>query len=196
MSDTLTGPASAEQTIQKSRFLVRAWPIIDSADALALVEQCARDEASHHCWAYRFGDQYRWSDANEPAGSAGRPILQAIDGQGFDRVLAVVTRWFGGIKLGVGGLVRAYGGCAADCLRNAPRQPLIATQRLAVAVPFASESALRQLLHELDGRLSADAYAADGYTAVIELPATNADALTQRLRDLTRGQASLRRLPT
>ena len=76
--------------------------------------------ATHNCWAYRIGSEYRFSDDGEPAGTAGRPILAAIDGQGCDQVVVVVTRWYGGIKLGAGGLVRAYGGCAAECLRAAP----------------------------------------------------------------------------
>src|SRR3546814_18000784 len=76
-------------------------------------------DATHNCWAWRIGDDYRSNDDGEPAGTAGRPILAAIDGQGMDRVVVVVTRWFGGIKLGAGGLVRAYGGTAAECLRRA-----------------------------------------------------------------------------
>jgi putative IMPACT (imprinted ancient) family translation regulator len=76
---------------------------------------------------------YRSSDDGEPAGTAGRPILAAIDGQGFDRVMVVVTRWFGGIKLGAGGLVRAYGGAAAECLRTAPRVPLVGMRTLVLA---------------------------------------------------------------
>lgn len=67
-------------------------------------------QATHNCWAYKVGAQYRFSDDGEPAGTAGRPILSAIEAQHLDRVMVVVTRYFGGIKLGVGGLVRAYGG--------------------------------------------------------------------------------------
>jgi len=64
-------------------------------------------DATHNCWAWRYGTHSRSSDDGEPAGTAGRPILAAIDGQGLDRLLVVVTRWYGGIKLGAGGLVRA-----------------------------------------------------------------------------------------
>ncbi|UUE98505.1 YigZ family protein [Xanthomonas hortorum pv. pelargonii] len=71
------------------------------------------------------GREYRSSDDGEPSGTAGRPILAAIDGQGYDRVVVVVTRWYGGIKLGAGGLMRAYGGTAAECLRMATRRPLM-----------------------------------------------------------------------
>jgi putative IMPACT (imprinted ancient) family translation regulator len=125
MSDTLAAPASHAIEVKHSRFLAQAAPVQTSAQALAFLEEIARTPATHHCWAWRIGGDYRSSDDGEPAGTAGRPILAAIDGQGFDRVMVVVTRWYGGVKLGAGGLVRAYGGAAAECLRAAPRQALV-----------------------------------------------------------------------
>ena len=74
-------------------------------------------DATHHCWAYRIGPAYRFGDDGEPGGTAGAPILRAIEGQGVDRVMVVVVRFYGGVKLGTGGLARAYGGTAAECLR-------------------------------------------------------------------------------
>ena len=108
----------------------------DPTAALAFLAQVADPDATHNCWAYRIGGEYRSSDDGEPAGTAGRPILAAIDGQGFDQVMVVVTRWYGGIKLGAGGLVRAYGGAAAECLRTAPRQPLVAMATLELQAGF------------------------------------------------------------
>lgn len=191
MIDTLAGPVSFEEVIQKSRFLARAWPIQSIDEALAHVGECARVDASHHCWAYRLELNYRFHDANEPAGTAGRPILQAIDGQGFDRIVVVVTRWFGGIKLGAGGLVRAYGGCAAECLRRADRRAVIEYQRLQLSVPFACENSLRLLIHECAGRLQNEQYAASGLQAHLELPLDQVERFSTRLRDLSRGQAQL-----
>lgn len=195
MSQTLAGPAEFEEVIERSRFLARAWPIEDADAALALVAGCTREVASHHCWAYRHGQQYRFHDANEPAGTAGRPILQAIDGQGCDRVLVVVTRWFGGIKLGAGGLVRAYGGAAAECLRRAPKRALIATSGLRVRVAFAAESALRLLLAEFAGEISGERYDADGLACHVTLPSTSVAAFSLRLRDASRGGATIERDP-
>ena len=94
-AQTLAAPARLEQVIRHSRFLAEAEPVEQLA---RLDEQLARlcaSEASHHCWAWRYGDSYRSFDDGEPGGTAGRPILAAIDGQGLDRVLVVVTRWFG-----------------------------------------------------------------------------------------------------
>lgn len=191
MSATLTAAAVFEEHIQKSRFLARAWPIDSIESAMTHVAECEREEASHHCYAYRIGQQYRFHDANEPAGTAGRPILQAIDGQGMDRVLVVVTRWFGGIKLGAGGLVRAYGGAAAECLRRAPRRELVAMHGLPVSAAFAFENALRQIVVEFHGQIVDERYDASGFACMIVLPASDSARCAQRLRDASRGQASI-----
>jgi len=194
MKETLAGPASFEEMLQKSRFLARAWPITSVAAAHEQIALCTLEDASHHCWAYRFGDQYRWADAGEPSGSAGRPILQAIDGQAVSQCLVVVTRWFGGIKLGVGGLVRAYGGCAAECLRLSVRRPLVDLCRIRIEVSFAHESLLRQALSDLHGQIVEDQYGDDGFACVVELPAVNQPALMLRLTDATRGRARMQTL--
>ena len=86
MSHTLAAPASHAIEVKHSRFLAQAAPVDTPADALAFIESVARTPATHHCWAYRIGADYRSADDGEPAGTAGRPLLAAIDGQGFDRV--------------------------------------------------------------------------------------------------------------
>lgn len=83
--------------------------------------QSSDPTASHSCWAYVVGDQYRCSDDGEPSGTAGKPMLSAIQSEGLDQVCVLVVRFFGGTKLGAGGLVRAYGGAARQCLQEAPR---------------------------------------------------------------------------
>src|SRR5690606_40120786 len=123
-----------------------AAPVASPEAALAFVAEVADPGATHNCWAYRIGGLYRSSDDGEPAGTAGRPILAAIDGQGLDEVVVVVTRWYGGIKLGAGGLVRAYGGCAAECLRTAPRRTLIEYVHLRLAYPFEHTGAVHAAL--------------------------------------------------
>jgi len=189
VSATLAEPASFAESIQKSRFLARAWPVESTESALAHIAQCKREEASHHAFGYRIGQSYRFDDASEPAGTAGRTILQAIDGQGLDQVVVVVSRWFGGIKLGAGGLMRAYGGAAAECLRRAQRRELILMQRLSIALPFAFESALRLIVHDYAGHISNEAYDESGFSCSIELPLAQVALCTQRLRDSSRGQA-------
>ena len=120
MSDArfvLAVPASLRQEIRKSIFVANAANVGSPDAALAFVAAVTDRTATHNCWAYRIGQQYRFNDDGEPGGTAGRPILQAIDAQQMDDTVVVVTRWYGGIKLGAGGLARAYGGCAAECLR-------------------------------------------------------------------------------
>ena len=134
MSDTLStlvAPCRYREEIKKSRFLAIAGPVASSEQALAFLGDVADPDATHNCWAFRIGQDYRFNDDGEPGGTAGRPILQAIEGQGVDAVMVVVTRWYGGIKPGAGGLVRAYGGTAPECLRRAARVPIAPLARLA-----------------------------------------------------------------
>ncbi|WCJ31972.1 Ribosomal protein S5 domain 2-like superfamily protein [Euphorbia peplus] len=117
---TIKERVSFEKEIKKSKFIAIAGPISDEQSAFSFLSQVKESRATHNCWAYKVGDQFRSNDDGEPSGTAGKPILSAIESSGIDRVMVVVIRYFGGIKLGTGGLVRAYGGVASECLRNAP----------------------------------------------------------------------------
>jgi putative IMPACT (imprinted ancient) family translation regulator len=134
----------------------------------------------------RVGQDYRSSDDGEPAGTAGRPILAAIDGQGFDRVAVVVTRWYGGIKLGAGGLVRAYGGAAAECLRTAPRVALVETRELELQAGFDDLGAVHAALAAHAAERLHERFDADGVRIRLRLRADAIVALQARLRDATR----------
>lgn len=123
---TLINVETARQEIKKSRFVAVAGAVSSEAEAKAFIASHSDPSANHNCWAWRIGQNYRFNDDGEPSGTAGKPILQAIDGQSLDAVAVVVTRWFGGVLLGSGGLIRAYGGTAAQCLREAETEPLIA----------------------------------------------------------------------
>ncbi len=186
MPDTLATVVSHSLEIKHSRFIAHAAPIDDAAAALAFLQQVAVADATHNCWAYRHGSEYRSSDDGEPAGTAGRPILAAIDGQGFDRVVVVVVRWYGGIKLGAGGLVRAYGGTAAECLRVAPRLPLVALATLRLQAGFDDIGALHAALAAHGAEKQAETFTASGVEMQLQLPADQADPLKNRLRDATR----------
>lgn len=191
--DTLAGPAELAQETRKSHFLARAERVVSPTDAITFVARISDPQATHNCWAYRIGFHYRFSDDGEPGGTAGRPILQAIESQGFDRVVVVVTRWYGGTKLGAGGLARAYGGCAAECLRTAARMPLIETIEVEFALPFAAVMVLNSRLHEFAAEKREERFGADGAELVLALPPSRVEALGMLLADLTRGRAVLRR---
>ena len=187
--ETLAGPAEALLEVKKSRHLARGEAVETPEEALAFIARVTVPEATHNCWAWRIGQSYRFSDDGEPAGTAGKPILAAIDGQGLDGVVVVVTRWFGGVKLGAGGLVRAYGGAAAEALRTAPRRPVIPTEIIEVQVGFAHVQALHAALAAVGAVKRAEHFDAEGPRVEIELPADAVEALASRLRDATRGLA-------
>lgn len=191
MPDTLATPVSHSLEIKHSRFIAHAAPIQHAAAALEFLQQVAVADATHNCWAYRYGNDYRSSDDGEPSGTAGRPILAAIDGQGFDRVMVVVTRWYGGIKLGAGGLVRAYGGTAAECLRVAPRLPLIAMAELDVHAGFEDLGPLHAAVAAHLAEKVGEAFTADGVNLHLRLPADQVEPLKNRLRDATRDRVRI-----
>jgi putative IMPACT (imprinted ancient) family translation regulator len=188
---TLAGPARFELEAKKSRFLAQAVPVASAAAAMEWIRAGSDPAATHNCWAYRLGAEYRSSDDGEPGGSAGRPILAAIDGQGMDRVAVRVTRWYGGTNLGVGGLVRAYGGAAAECLRTAARVPIVAMVEAELQCDFALAGAVHALLAAHSAEKLAESFAPDGLRLRLRLPATSLQVLADRLRDLSRGTARL-----
>ncbi|HEX4853810.1 YigZ family protein [Arenimonas sp.] len=195
-AQTLQGPASFTLEARKSRFIAQAAPVDTPEQALAWLRQIADPQATHNCWAYRIGATYRSSDDGEPGGSAGRPILAAIEGQGVDQVMVVVTRWYGGTNLGVGGLVRAYGGAAAECLRTAPRRPLVDWCEAEVEAGFALAGPLHGLLDAVGAGKLGETFDEHGLHLRLRVPASSFDDLADRLRDLSRGAARLRRLET
>jgi len=188
MPDTLAAPVMHELEIKHSRFLAQAVPVQSAAQALAFVQSACIADATHNCWAYRCAETYRSSDAGEPAGTAGRPILAAIDGQGYDQVIVLVSRWFGGIKLGAGGLVRAYGGAAAQCLRLGQRTPLISVQRLHLTCPFSQLGHLHTQLALHQAVKLDEHFNEHGVCLHVECPASHVQMLKTRLADVTAGQ--------
>jgi len=188
MPDTLASPAEYVLEVKHSRFLAQAVPITTAHEALAFVQSAVMTDATHNCWAYRCAEDYRSSDAGEPAGTAGRPILAAIDGQGYDQVVVLVSRWFGGIKLGAGGLVRAYGGAAAQCLRLGQRKPLITLQRLHLTCPFNQLGSLHTQLSLHQATKLDEHFDEHGVRLHVECPTNQVQMLKTRLRDLSAGQ--------
>lgn len=188
MSDTLAGPASHLVEIKHSRFLAQAAPAATPEAALAALAAAGDPSATHNCWAYRIGTDYRSSDDGEPSGTAGRPILAAIDAQGFDQVAVVVTRWYGGVKLGAGGLARAYGGAAAECLRLAPRLALIELCDLSLEIAFDDLGHVHAAIDANAAEKLEETFSACGVRIGLRLPARRADALKTQLRDATRNR--------
>ncbi|XVF15287.1 hypothetical protein REPUB_Repub09cG0138000 [Reevesia pubescens] len=150
---TIKETVTFEKEIKKSKFIAIAGPISNEQSAHSFLNQVKDPRATHNCWAYKVGDQYRSNDDGEPSGTAGKPIQSAIGSSGLDRVMVVVIRYFGGIKLGTGGLVRAYGGVASECLRNAPTSLVKSKVPMGVEVPF---NLLGVLYHQLQSLQAED----------------------------------------
>lgn len=147
-------------------------------------------DASHLCWAYKIGQQYRFSDGGEPGGTAGQPILRAIEGQGLDHVVVGVIRYFGGTKLGAGGLIRAYGGVAAEALRTAEKREETPRETLTVKVSFEHLGILYRLLDNHAAQDRAEDYHESGVKVSFTLPKADIERFRAALRDATRGKSA------
>lgn len=187
---TLERVETFEQDIKKSRFLAVAGPVAGEQAAKDFIAAHSDPAANHNCWAWRFGQNYRFNDDGEPSGTAGKPILQALDGQSLDNVAVVVTRWFGGILLGSGGLVRAYGGTAAACLRAAAKLPVIVTIEATIVCGFADLAMVQARLSAASGvRITAETFSATGAELSVTIPEVEAEAIVRMVTDLTSGRA-------
>lgn len=145
---TLAAPVHSELIIKKSRFIGCVQPMADRAAAQkAVAELWAQHPGARHvCWALLAGGQSAAVDDGEPSGTAGRPMLDVLRHQDLEGVLATVVRYFGGVKLGAGGLVRAYTDAVAQALLQAEKVPIVRLATLRCVVPYALEGLLRREL--------------------------------------------------
>jgi thymidylate synthase len=192
---TLAGPCEFREEIRKSRFITLAAPIASAADAQAFIERNSDLNATHNCWAWKLGAQYRSNDDGEPGGTAGRPILAAIEAQDFDQVAVLVIRWYGGIQLGTGGLARAYGGGANKCLQQAERLPLINRLRLELECSFSELALVKLRVAEHSGLVESEIFAANGVQMSIAVGPSQVDLLQRQLADLSKGRIVLNASP-
>jgi len=151
---TLAEPAEFRQKIERSEFLGVAFPVATDEsffEELTRIEKRFFD-ATHHCWAFRLftDERARSSDAGEPSGSAGKPILAAIEGAALHDAGVVVVRWYGGVKLGTGGLSRAYRETAAETLRGATLVDRYVYERIRVVASFDAIGNIYRLVHPPD----------------------------------------------
>ena len=181
--------ATFEQIVKKSRFLATAGPVTDEKAARDFL--AAREFAGPNqiCGAWRAGRAPRLSEGGNPGGPAGKPILQAIDGQSLDNVAVVVTRWFGGVLLGTGGLGRVYGGTAASCLRAAKRVELVNRRELAMRVGFSDLALVKARLAAAEGvAVQSETFLADGAEITVAVPEAAFDEGVARLAGAASGR--------
>jgi len=189
MPQTLRAPAHSELIIKKSRFIGCVQPMADRASAQAVVDALWREHpgAAHVCWALLAGGQSAAVDDGEPSGTAGRPMLDVLRHQDLEGVLATVVRYFGGVKLGAGGLVRAYTDAVAQALLTAEKVTLQRMQSLRCAVPYALEGLVRR---EIDAA-GAELLQVEHGSLVqfdLSLPQSQAEGFVSRLNESGQGR--------
>jgi len=188
---TLATPVSSDLVIRKSRFIACVQPIADRDAAQAVVAslRAVHPGAAHVCWAMLAGGQSAAVDDGEPGGTAGRPMLEVLRHQDLDGVLATVVRYFGGIKLGAGGLLRAYTDAVAQALRDAAKVPLLRMQDLRCEVAYELEGVVRR-----EAALAGVTLLAVEHSSTVRfrlrLPQAQAMSFRSRLDDLTQGRVT------
>lgn len=186
----------AELVIERSRFICTLAPAPSSEQAQSFIRdiQHAYPDATHNCWAFLVGqpgstDRIGLSDDGEPHGTAGRPMLTVLQHSGLGDIAAVVTRYYGGTKLGTGGLVKAYGGAVQHALDGLPRGEHVERVDVHMRLGYSAVSAAQLLFPTLDVEVVAEEFGAD-VRFHCRCPEEHEAALRQGLMDITRGQVT------
>lgn len=191
MSFTLATETTFEEDVKKSRFQAISAPIENEQQVKAFLEKHLDLSTTHQCWAWKIGHNVRFNDDGEPSGTAGRPILATIEGNDLTNVIVLVNRWYGGIKLGTGGLVRAYGGCAGQCLLLAEKIELIEKKKIYFQCQFNEWSIFQYELSSQQIEYT-EQYTADGVQVEALLQIHQIEPLTLKIQDVTRGREQLK----
>lgn len=186
---------TVELEVKRSRFVADISPAPTRTDALAFIEyiKAAHPDARHHCWAYIAGHpqssiERSSSDDGEPQGTAGKPMLNVLQYKNIGEIVVVISRYFGGIKLGSGGLVRAYSSAVQLGVDKLPLTFRIPMRMAVLHIPFALESPVRRLLHQMDISIRQVNYH-DQAIFTLELPCGDEESLSQSLIHHTNGAA-------
>ncbi|MDV2440837.1 YigZ family protein [Acinetobacter gerneri] len=190
MPYTIAETVTYEEEIKKSRFQAIA-AVVDSEQAIKdFLLQYKDITTTHQCWAWKLGNQVRFNDDGEPSGTAGRPILATIEGNELTNVIVLVNRWYGGIKLGTGGLVRAYGGTAGQCLLLAEKIELIEKKEVQFSCQFNEWPIFQYELSQQQIEYTEE-YTANGVDVVARLQVDQIESLKIKIQDVTRGRQVL-----
>lgn len=185
---TIAARVEFEEEIKKSRFQAIAVPVENEQDVKAFLEAQKDPSTTHQCWAWKIGLNVRFNDDGEPSGTAGRPILATIEGNQLANVLVLVNRWYGGIKLGTGGLVRAYGGCAGQSLLLAEKIELIEKKRIQFSCQFNEWAIFQYELNQHKIEYT-ETYTAEGVDVEAQVQLHQIDILASKIQDVSRGRS-------
>ena len=187
--------AESEFTEKRSRFITHLYKVETEAEARARIEEMKKKyyDARHNCWCYLLqeGGVVRYSDDGEPQGTAGIPMLEVFRRAGVTNAVCVVTRYFGGVLLGTGGLLRAYTAAAADALSDAGISEVRRWLACEVSTPYALYEPVRAAVAALGGVVQETQYAA-AVTVCALLPEEAGEAFAAQVRDLTAGRCAVR----
>lgn len=191
MSFTIASLVSFEEEIKKSRFQAFATPVESEQDVTDFLEVYRDTTTTHQCWAWKIGHNVRFNDDGEPSGTAGRPILATIEGNELTNVLVLVNRWYGGIKLGTGGLVRAYGGCAGQSLILAEKIELIEKKKVSFRCNFSEWAIFQYELNQQQIDYQED-YTAEGVEVIAQMQKHQIEPFALKIQDISRGREALK----
>ena len=196
--NTLRGEAIGEIVVKKSRFIANIFHVESEDEALSILERMRKQywDARHNCYGCIIGknkELVRFSDDGEPGGTAGKPILEVIKGRDLTDILVVVTRYFGGVLLGTGGLVRAYTDATIEGLSNADLVTVTYMQKLNVEVDYNTIGKLKYIL-STDGIMICDETYTDKVSVVIAIPVPDTERVLDKLVDVTGGRAVISKL--
>jgi uncharacterized YigZ family protein len=196
-SYTLASPIQVEIEIRKSRFIGFVMPVVDRAEAMEQIDRLRtmHPTATHVCWALLAGGQSGMSDDGEPSGTAGRPILEVLRHHELDSVLGAVVRYYGGVKLGAGGLVRAYTEAIAGALKLAERIRRITQAELSIEIGYPDEARVRRWLEQQGYALVHCSHGA-AVNLIMRLPEEEMAKSEAALRDLTQGRVHVAAAPS
>lgn len=182
------GTAHAELREKGSRFLSLVEPVEDESVARERLKSLAVEysDATHVCWAWRIGQppSERYSDAGEPAGTAGTPMLQVLRGAKLSDLMAVVVRWYGGVKLGKGGLARAYSQAVREALEKLPTEERVPTILVEIVVPYTRFGELKRLVHPPEVEIVDERYADESVRLTLEVAVGRQEWLREALASL------------
>ena len=192
---TVAGRGEAEYEDKHSRFIGHVAPASTEAEAKAFVEEIRSQyaDATHNVFAYllRSGDVMRWSDDGEPGGTSGQPTLNVLQGAGISDVCCVTTRYFGGILLGSGGLVRAYSNAVRKALDAAGLARMTPWRKAAFSCGYAQYDKLRRMLEDRGARVENTAFGAD-VSVIFSAPEEQCGLICARILDATAGEIEVR----
>jgi len=193
---TIKKPAESEIKIKGSRFIGQVFKCDSEPQAVSILESVRKKfyDATHNCFAYRIGSDndalFRYSDDGEPSGTAGKPIYDRIEGHNLTNLILIVTRYFGGTKLGTGGLTRAYSEAARSVLEKAGDLEVYITEQISFTVKFPDYGSVERIIHQLEARIVSSDFS-DKIKMVVEIRLSLVKKFREAVTDATSGRIEI-----